>query len=177
MKRIFCILLAVCMLLTLGGCGAPPASQEGDTITWSSDDYKNAELMARKIVSCLVNQDREGLSALFCQSIRGQSSYLSAVGSLFDMFRYDSYIGYRYDDIRSTTSNEGDKEVFKKLQAEIIYIEVPVPGKDDTRFYGLEWHWVLTCEDDPSLLGIHQLTIRLLNTEQSVTVGNLNYLP
>ena len=178
------------MLISLGGCAlpqtpqssqssqAPQTSQSGSTtIQWTSDDGQNAEKMAQEIIRCLINKDKESFNALFCKPIRETECFTEYVGNLYSMFNYDSYIGYRCDDMRSTFSKEGEREVFRQLQAEIIYIEVPMPNGEDTRFYGLEWYWVLTCEDDPELVGIHQLTIRLLNTDHSITVGNQNNLP
>ncbi len=189
MKRIFCLLLAACLVISLGGCAvpqAPQASQDAQTtqdtatIQWSSDEYKNAEIMAQKIVKCLIEKDRDGFNALFCKPTRSTSCFTDYVGNLFNMFYYDSYIGYRYDDMVASYAKENDKEILRTLQAEIIYIEVPAfgaDGEENSKFYGLEWYWVLACEENPDLVGIHQLTIRLLNTEQSITVGNLNSWP
>ncbi len=186
MKRIFCLLLAACLLISLVGCAAAPTPQENgasSTTTnsqWSSNEYQNAGIMAQQIIRCLLEKDQDGLSALFCQPIRITTSYAQNLGKLYAMFPYTSCESYRYDDGLASYSRLKDKEVLRTLQAEIVYIEVTqtdANGNKTSKFYGLEWYWVLTCEENPDLLGIHQLTVRLLNTNESVTLGGLDFWP
>jgi hypothetical protein len=92
---------------------------------------------------------------------------------------YDEPSRCQYNAMGSGRSVEGGRETQRTLRGEIVYIEVVETTGDGmpiSRFYGVEWHCVLV-SGDPSLEGIHQFTIQLLNTEEAATVGDLDSWP
>ena len=167
MKKVCAFLLAIVLLLQLSGCGIYEI-MTGDT------DRINA--MSEEIIRCLVEKDRDTLEKLFCQKVRDTAKFEAQMDDLYTFFDYDSFIRYDLDGNHAQShSTEAGERVEWLVCAEIIYIEVFHEAEDESRFYGITYDWTATYQNDTSLVGLHTLTVFLLNSPEEKTVGTDRY--
>ena len=161
MKKCLTLLLAIVLLLQFSGCGMNETTpSNGDRI----------DEMSKEIVRCLIEKDREALEILFCKRVQNTAEFESQMNALYDFFDYDHFIRYDLDgDHAESEAKESGVRTEWSVDAEIIYIEVY--DENGTQFYGIEYQWTPIYEADAELVGLHSLTVHLLNTENSVTLG------
>ena len=161
MKKYLTLLLSIVLLLQFSGCGMNETTlSNGDRI----------DEMSKEIVRCLIEKDREALEILFCKRVQKTAEFESQMNALYDFFDYDYFIRYDLDgDHAESEAKESGVRTEWSVDVEIIYIEVY--DENGTQFYGIEYQWTPIYEADAELVGLHSLTVHLLNTENSVTLG------
>ena len=169
MKKVFSILTAIVLLVQLSGCGAYQIM---------TADSNRIDEMSEEIIRCLIEKDRDALEALFCHQVSGILAFEAQMDALYAFFDYDYF--FRYD-INGSHAESDSTEYGERVQwsvcAEIVYIEVFDESLDDSRFYCITYNWTPVYQEDSSLVGLHTVTVHLLNTDQQVTLGTCEYFP
>ena len=167
MKKCLALLLAMLLLLQLGGCSMNELMR--------SDSNKIDE-MSEKIIRCLIEKDRETLGNLFCERVKKTAEFDAQMNALFAFCDYAHCIRYDLggDHAQSEASEFGVRTEWS-VDAEIIYIDVS--DEKGTLFYGVEYQWTPIYEANAELVGLHALTVHLLNTDNSVTLGSEKDFP
>lgn len=169
MRKVLSFLIIFALLIQLSGCGIY------EIMTADTDRINE---MSEEIIRCLVEKDRDTLKTLFCQQVRGTAEFEAQMDALFDFFDYDSFIRYDLDGAHAQSdSTEYGERLEWSISAEIIYIEVFNEAEDGSRFYGIRYDWTETCQKDTSLVGLHTLSVFLLNTDEEIIVGTDRYFP
>ncbi len=172
-KIVMAMLLAVSMLFFCSCSNIRGLQLTGLTTA----EGQKVKTMSQEIIQCLTEKDKNKLSSLFCKQVRDSGHFHTQVDELFSFFKCDTYVKSEID---TTASGGEDIEKGKRVKwnvvPEITYIEVVVVPNGDydricDRFYGVHYDWQITDAEDPSLEGLHNLTVELLNTDKSVTVG------
>ena len=167
MKRVWSLLVICVLLMQLCGCGVY------DIMTADSNAIDE---MSEEIIRCLIEKDREALEAFFCQRVRSTEEFETQMDELYSFFDYDYFSRYDLNgDHAQSQTRETGKRVAWSVSAEISYIEVG--NEDGTRFYRIEYDWTETYLQDTALVGLHSISIQLLNTDQVVTAGTDEYFP
>ena len=167
MRRVWSLLFICAILMQLCSCGAYEIM---------TADSNAIDEMSEEIIRCLIEKDRDTLEELFCPQVRNNENFEAQMDELYDFFDYDHYIRCDLDGSHAESeSQEGGKRVEWSVCAEIIYLEV-VDG-EESRFYGIQYDWTPIYEENAALVGLHTISIKLLNTEKSVMVGTEHDFP
>ena len=167
MKKGLSLLVICALLMQLCGCGALESMK---------NDGKAIDEMSEEIIRCLVEKDRDSLEKLFCQQVRSSEAFDSQLDELYEFFDHDHFIRYDLDGSNGESKSQENGECVRWfVRAEIVYIEV-VDGNTN-RFYGIKYTWAPICEEDEDLVGLHTLSVNLLNTDNSVMVGTEKDFP
>ena len=167
MKKILSFLISIVLCVQLCGCGIYEIM---------TADGNSIDEMSQEIVRCLIEKDREALEALFCQRVRDIEGFEAQMDGLYTFFDYDFFLRYDLNgDHAESESKENGERVAWSAHARIIYIEVC--DEERTLFYGIEYDWTETYLQDAALVGLHTISIHLLNTDQKVAVGTDDYFP
>lgn len=167
MKKCLAVLLAMLLLLQLGGCSINELMRS---------DRNKIDEMSEKIIRCLIEKDTETLESLFCERVQNSAEFDTQMNALFDFFDYEHYIRYDLDGNHAESeAKESGVRTEWSVDVEIIYIEVY--DENGTQFYGIEYQWTPIYEADAELTGLHALTVHLLNTDNSVTLGSEKDFP
>lgn len=173
MKKGFSIFFILTLSIFLCACSLLHRQPKKET----KGEAERIQAKSKEIIRCLTEKDKEAFKELFAEKIRGQDGFSEQVEELFTFFECDTYIR---SDIEATASGSGSTEYGKHtewyVEPEIPYIEVFVELDDqeqdsESKYYGLYYYWQIVSEKDASLEGLHGVTVNLLNTNHTVTVG------
>lgn len=176
-KRIVPLLLTAAILFL---CSCSSRALQLTKIT--SEENEKVQTMSQEIIRCLTEKDKEAFNALFCEQVKNTDKFAGQVDELFDFFQCDTYIK---SEICMNAGGGSETDEGKRIKwyvfPEITYISVLVSpdGNSDNmynRYYGVNYHWQITDAKNPTLEGLHNITVELLNTDKTVTVGTNEFL-
>lgn len=161
MKRALSFFVVFVFFVQLSGCGVHELMTR---------DSNQIDAMSEEIIRCLIEKDRDALAELFCGQVRDTAAFDSQLDALYAFFDYDCFIRYDIDgDHAQSEARENGERVEWSVRARIVYIQVA--DADGSYFYGIEYLWTPIYHQDESLVGLHSITVHLLNTDQQSTVG------
>ena len=174
LKKYMISVLFTIWLLFLGSCSNIRGVQLTKVL---NEEGQKIQSMSEEIIRCLTEKDSEAFTELFCDQVRNEDIFDKQIEKLFDFFECDSYIKSEIDTVAAGgDSREYGMRTEWYVIPQITYIEVlVVPNGDynrmNRRYYGVNYYWQITDTENPSLEGLHNCTVELLNTDESVMVG------
>jgi hypothetical protein len=175
-KRVV-VLMTALALFCLNACSFPGADRINKILSEESALIRDE---SEEIIRCLTEGDKDGFCALFSEEIRNSDYFTDKVDDAFSFFDCDVYLISQIQEAAGGSgSTDHGKYTERTLSPEITYIKVlqAVPTGVEggevyvDRYYQVRYRWIVTDEDHPERVGIQELEIELLNTDQSVMIG------
>lgn len=172
MRKIRLLSMVLLMSVILCSCtGIKGFSDKKKTMS----EAQRIEAMSEDIIRCLTEKDKEAFTELFCEQVKSTEGFSEQVDQLFAFFQCDTYLTA---DINTSSSGGGSYEDGKKTEWSVTpaipYIQVLLESDDGNmkeRYYGVSYYWQIIDEKDSSEEGLHNIKVNLLNTEDTVFVG------
>lgn len=172
MKRTVAILVVLSLLCLLCSCA---------TLDTQTKDEQRITEMSDKIIRCLTEKDRDAFAALFCEQVKHTEAFEEQLNGMFDFFLGDIYLQSDFNGANHEyESFEKGERIQWVVSEEIVYLKVSCKsedGEDFLRYYGIRYEWVPVCQEDASLVGLHRVSVELLNTPETAEVGTEEFLP
>ena len=174
-KRTLLLLGFAGLAAALCACTSLPSLRAMQLTALMTSESSLIQDKSAEIIRCLTKQDREGLRALFCQQVQQSNSFEQQLDAVFAFFPCEVYIQADQKDVASGGSSydQGERTDWY-VTPTIPYIEILQPAADGdlvSRYYGVDYYWKITDTAHPELEGLHTLTLCLLNTDETVTLG------